>query len=183
MTIPVKERPNWPVLQQWDEYLLVLEFLESQPVNDVLEIGVAHGGTLMGWASIWPTARIMGVDIDLGQLAQDYFLWFVDANPDAKLLLAEGPSDDELVVRKVQDNFPTGIDFLFIDGDHTYEAAERDFNNYAPLVRPGGWIALHDASGPHACARFWENIRGNYPQRIEIALADEHYCGFGLVKV
>jgi hypothetical protein len=28
--------------------------------------------------------------------------------------------------------------------DHTYEGVKRDFESYAPLVRPGGVVALHD---------------------------------------
>jgi len=35
-------------------------------------------------------------------------------------------------------------DFLFIDGDHTYEGVEGDFEMYSPLVRRGGIIAFHD---------------------------------------
>jgi len=36
------------------------------------------------------------------------------------------------------------LDFLFIDGDHTYEGVKRDFEMYSPLVRNGGIIAFHD---------------------------------------
>ena len=44
------------------------------------------------------------------------------------------------------------IRLLWIDGDHTYQGAKDDFDGFAPHVRPGGVIALHDAlnafSGP-----------------------------------
>jgi predicted O-methyltransferase YrrM len=36
------------------------------------------------------------------------------------------------------------VDFLFIDGDHTYEGVTRDFEMYSPLVKRGGIIAIHD---------------------------------------
>jgi predicted O-methyltransferase YrrM len=36
------------------------------------------------------------------------------------------------------------IDLLFIDGDHTYQAVWRDFENYHPLVNPGGFIVFDD---------------------------------------
>jgi len=36
------------------------------------------------------------------------------------------------------------LDFLFIDGDYTYEGVKRDFEMYGPLVRKGGIIAFHD---------------------------------------
>lgn len=37
------------------------------------------------------------------------------------------------------------IDLLFIDGDHAYEACERDFEDWSPFVAPDGVIAFHDA--------------------------------------
>lgn len=36
------------------------------------------------------------------------------------------------------------IEFLFIDGDHEYEAVEKDFLLYSPHVINGGVIAFHD---------------------------------------
>lgn len=37
-----------------------------------------------------------------------------------------------------------GIDFLFIDGNHSVLGCDADFRNYAPAVKPGGFIAFHD---------------------------------------
>jgi hypothetical protein len=36
------------------------------------------------------------------------------------------------------------IDFLFIDGDHSYEGVKRDFELYSTLMNPKGIIVLHD---------------------------------------
>jgi predicted O-methyltransferase YrrM len=38
------------------------------------------------------------------------------------------------------------IDLLFIDANHEYDAVHRDFKQWAPFVRVGGVVALHDAS-------------------------------------
>jgi predicted O-methyltransferase YrrM len=37
------------------------------------------------------------------------------------------------------------FDFVFIDGDHTYDAARADWEAWSALVAPGGIIALHDS--------------------------------------
>ncbi|WP_119081153.1 class I SAM-dependent methyltransferase [Chitinophaga alhagiae] len=36
------------------------------------------------------------------------------------------------------------IDLLFIDGDHSIPGCIADFEQYAPRLAPGGWIAFHD---------------------------------------
>ncbi|WP_040792586.1 class I SAM-dependent methyltransferase [Nocardia paucivorans] len=38
----------------------------------------------------------------------------------------------------------TPIEFLFIDGGHTEEAARRDYDGWAPWVVVGGGLAIHD---------------------------------------
>ncbi len=37
------------------------------------------------------------------------------------------------------------LDVLFIDGDHRYEAVKRDFDEWLPHVRKGGFILFHDS--------------------------------------
>lgn len=37
------------------------------------------------------------------------------------------------------------IDFLFIDGDHTYNAVKQDYNLYKNKVKKGGLIFFHDS--------------------------------------
>lgn len=39
---------------------------------------------------------------------------------------------------------PETIDFVFIDGDHTYEEVKKDLNAWAKIVKKGGIVAGHD---------------------------------------
>ena len=43
---------------------------------------------------------------------------------------------------------PDEIDFIFIDGDHSYDGIKQDWNDWSKKVRSGGVIALHDTSIP-----------------------------------
>ena len=43
---------------------------------------------------------------------------------------------------------PGLIDFIFIDGDHSYEGIKRDWEDWSKKIKPGGIIALHDTSVP-----------------------------------
>jgi len=49
---------------------------------------------------------------------------------------------DSKKVGKEWENGP--IDFLFIDGDHSYEGCRGDIEAWRPHVKRGGIIALHD---------------------------------------
>jgi predicted O-methyltransferase YrrM len=40
------------------------------------------------------------------------------------------------------------FDFVFVDGNHTYEGLRQDWEGWSPLIEPGGIIALHDSLLP-----------------------------------
>ncbi len=46
---------------------------------------------------------------------------------------------------EVAPKFDSPIDFLFIDADHSYEAARADWSQWYPKVKKKGYIALHDS--------------------------------------
>jgi predicted O-methyltransferase YrrM len=45
----------------------------------------------------------------------------------------------------VSPQWTTALDFLFIDGDHTYQNCRRDFDEWSKFVKPGGMLAMHDS--------------------------------------
>jgi predicted O-methyltransferase YrrM len=58
------------------------------------------------------------------------------------------------------------IDFLFLDGDHSYEGVRQDWLDWTPHVAADGLVALHDAhpDGPwtephHGPVRFFAELR------------------------
>jgi predicted O-methyltransferase YrrM len=52
------------------------------------------------------------------------------------------------ILRNTSDNVANdwnrGIDILFIDGDHSYEGAKRDWDLFSPFVKPFGSVIFHD---------------------------------------
>ncbi len=51
---------------------------------------------------------------------------------------------DSLAAARTLENKRGTIDFIFIDGDHSYEACKADIEAWTPLVKKGGVIAFHD---------------------------------------
>lgn len=45
----------------------------------------------------------------------------------------------------VVDSWNLSIDLLFIDGDHRYESVRKDFEDWLPFVKRGGYILFHDS--------------------------------------
>ena len=80
------------------------------------------------------------------------------------------------------------VDFLFIDGDHTYEGVKRDFEMYSPLVKEGGIVAFHDIC-PHPpetkceVSKFWNEVKQKY-RHVEIVEDwNQKWAGIGVLYV
>ncbi len=51
------------------------------------------------------------------------------------------------------------VDFLFIDGDHSYEGLKGDWEAWRSHLSPGSIVALHDTrGGRHACQHYMEAV-------------------------
>lgn len=119
------------------EWLLnfVQDGLGGDPVR-ILELGVHRGYSLEVWSGAWPSAAILGVDIELSEIDESL----------TGLSLMGADSHDPATVERVRQWFDgQPVDFLFIDGDHTLAGVSADYEEYTLLVRPGGAVALHDA--------------------------------------
>ncbi|MBS6829563.1 MAG: class I SAM-dependent methyltransferase [Desulfovibrio sp.] len=44
----------------------------------------------------------------------------------------------------IAETFEDSVDFLFLDGDHSYEGVKTDIEAWFPKLRSGGVIAMHD---------------------------------------
>lgn len=62
--------------------------------------------------------------------------------------------DSESVVK----NWTEPIRLLFIDGDHSYEAVEKDFKLWSRFVVPGGIIIFHDVGKWLGPTQFYQQL-------------------------
>ncbi len=158
-----------------------------------LEIGTNFGGTLFLLCSLSPPgARIISVDLPGGQFGGGYprrkiplYRKFPRNGQRLRLIRADShlPKTKKQVESILAGN---RLDFLFIDGDHTYEGVKRDFEMYSPLVRSGGMIAFHDIA-PHQqnkdCQvdKFWNDVKRNYQYREIIENPEQGWAGIGVL--
>ena len=52
--------------------------------------------------------------------------------------------------------------FVFIDGDHSYAGCRRDADDWAPLVAPGGMLAMHDTTDTNVGVVYAELLRDGW---------------------
>ena len=150
------------------------EILAEKRPERALEIGTARGGTLLFLTRLAsPQATIMSVDLPGGRFGGGYSArrrWFYQrfARGAQQLHLLQGDSHSPEMLDRVKAAFSgQPLDYLFIDGDHTYEGVKQDFELYAPLVGKGGVITFHDiVEGPPDCVggvpRFWREVRSGF---------------------
>lgn len=51
--------------------------------------------------------------------------------------------------QRVAERWNEPIRLLWVDGSHDYQDVRADLEGFAPHVRPGGYVALHDTRGGH----------------------------------
>jgi predicted O-methyltransferase YrrM len=163
-----------PVQRQYELTKLAETVRTLQP-GIVLEIGTARGGTLFVFSRLaQPDATIISIDLPGGDFGDGYPAWkesiykkFASRTQDIHLLRADSHSHGTVsALEKILAG--RKIDFLFIDGDHTYEGVAKDYANYAPLVRPGGVIGFHDIRSPdptYGVPQLWNELKHKLPHK------------------
>jgi hypothetical protein len=88
---------------------------------------------------------------------------------------------DKTTLEKAKSITPE-LDFLFIDGNHMYEAIKSDFEMYSSLVRTGGIIAFHDIAINEEGGgnKFWNEIKHKFKHK-EILKSPEGKMGIGVL--
>ncbi len=175
-------------------WLLTFVFREPRP-RFVMEIGTFRGGTLFCACRLAASdACVISLDLPGGPFGAGYPAWKrrlygAFAKPQQSLRLIRGNSHSPGSVAEVRQILEQDrLDFLFIDGDHSYIGVKRDFEAYMPLVRTGGLVAFHDViANPRSPTievyRFWEEIKGAYEHWEFIAQRDRGYMGIGVLRI
>jgi predicted O-methyltransferase YrrM len=168
-----------PILmgQVRSEILELAKILQVSAPKRSLEIGTNYGGTLFLLCTLSPPdAKIISVDLPSGPFGGGYprrkaplFRKFVRGDQQLHLIRADSHSlETKKRVLQILDG--DQLDYLFLDGDHTYGGVQSDFQMYAPLVRSGGIIAFHDITTYQRASqceveKFWGEVKQGYPHR------------------
>ena len=186
-----------PILmtQVRSEIVALGKILQAHTPARSLEIGTNYGGTLLLLCNLSPPgAKIISVDLPSGRFGGGYprrkiplFRKFPKSGQQLHLIRADSHLQEtkERVLRILDSEL---LDYLFLDGDHTYEGVRQDFGMYAPLVRSGGIIALHDIALHNKdteCQvdRFWSEVKNQYRHQEIVENPKQGWAGLGILFV
>ena len=134
-----------PIIQLPEDMVRIQEVIFSLQPDVIIETGVAHGGSLIFYASLCKAmdkGRVIGIDVEIRphnrSAIEGHFLF-----PLIKLI--EGSSTAPQVIAEAKAQVKPGEKVLVIlDSNHTREHVLAELDAYAPLVSPGSYIVATD---------------------------------------
>lgn len=150
-----------PVIQLPEDLLRVQEVIASVSPDVIVETGVAHGGSLVFYATLCKAldhGRVVGVDIEI----RPHNRQAIEAHPLFPLIeLIEGDSTDPATLARVEAQVAPGeTTLVLLDSNHQKQHVLGELRAYADLVTPGSYFVVMDAiveqlAGAPRSARDW----------------------------
>jgi predicted O-methyltransferase YrrM len=146
-----------------DEGRALAEAALAAPAGPILEVGSYLGKSTLYLAAAARArgGKVVTVDHHRGseehQVGWEYHdpglvdpaVGMIDTLPGFRRAIAAAGAEDVVVavVARAEDFaalWSTPLAFLFLDGSHTDESAQRDLHTWTPHLAPGGVLAIHD---------------------------------------
>jgi predicted O-methyltransferase YrrM len=180
-------------MQIKEEFVELLKIFRELNPKYILEIGTANGGTLFCFCKLAEDdATIISIDLPGGPFGGGYPEWKIPiyqafAKENQKLYLLRKDSHQRETLEEVKKILNGNhLDFLFIDGDHSYEGVKKDFEMYSQLVRKGGIIAFHDIAKHQldpGCEveKLWKEIKNDFNFKELNKDINQYWAGIGIL--
>jgi cephalosporin hydroxylase len=134
-----------PVIQLPEDMLRIQEVIYDIKPDVIVETGVAHGGSLIFYASLCTAigkGRVIGIDIEIRPHNR---MAIEEHRLSPMISLVEGSSIDAEIIQIVKDQIGAAETVLvLLDSNHLKDHVLAELEAYSPLVRPGGYIVACD---------------------------------------
>jgi cephalosporin hydroxylase len=134
-----------PVIQLPEDMIRLQEVIWAIQPDVLIETGVAHGGSLIFYASLFEAmnkGRVIGIDIEIRQHNREA----IEAHPMKKRIeLLEGSSTAPEIVDQVKAMVKPGeVALVVLDSNHTKGHVLDELRAYAELVNVGSYLVATD---------------------------------------
>lgn len=137
-----------PVIQNPEDIVRTQEVIYQVKPTIIIETGVAHGGSLILYASLFKAmgidGRVVGVDIEI----RPHNRAAIEAHELFPLItLIEGSSTSPEIVAQVKSLLkPDDVVLVILDSNHTKAHVADELEAYYSFVTPGSYIVATDGS-------------------------------------
>jgi len=134
-----------PIIQYPQDMIAMQEIIWQHKPDLIIETGIAHGGSLIYYASIMELigkGEIVGIDIDI----RPHNRKEIESHPMFnRIHLIEGSSMDQQIVDRVA-AFASGKGTVLVclDSNHTHEHVLEELKLYSPFVTSGSYLVVFD---------------------------------------
>lgn len=168
-----------PIVQFPQDIIALQEIIWHVKPDLIIETGIAHGGSLIFYASmleiIGRGGNVLGIDIEVREHNR---VEIIGHSMFKRITMIEGSSVDESVARQVHE-LATGRKpvMVVLDSNHTHDHVLREMRLYSPLVTKGSYLVVLDTviedmpqgffadrpwdKGNNPKTAVWEFVRGS----------------------
>jgi cephalosporin hydroxylase len=139
-----------PIIQYPQDMIAMQEIIWRVQPDLIIETGIAHGGSLIYYASILELigkGKVLGIDIDI----RAHNKIEIEKHPMFRRIeMIQGSSVDPEIIGKVGDiakQYKTVM--VSLDSNHTHEHVLKELKGYAPMVTPGSYLVCFDTIVEH----------------------------------
>jgi cephalosporin hydroxylase len=134
-----------PIIQYPQDMIAMQELIWDLKPDLIIETGIAHGGSLIFYASILELigkGEVLGIDIDIRAHNKSA----IEAHPMFKRIkMVQGSSVSTEIVEQVR-SYAHGKQSVLVclDSNHTHDHVLEELKFYSPLVTVGSYIVVFD---------------------------------------
>ncbi|UCF69639.1 MAG: cephalosporin hydroxylase family protein [Acidobacteriota bacterium] len=141
-----------PIIQVPQDMIAMQEIIFSVRPELIIETGIAHGGSIIYYASLLELlesagaaaagAKVLGIDIDIRPHNRDR----IESHPMyERIEMIEGSSIDPEVLARVGRKAAGKQRILVaLDSNHTHEHVRKELELYSPFVGKGSYLVVFD---------------------------------------
>lgn len=133
----------------------------TQPQN-IVEIGMWDGGSIVFWNEILKPIKLVGIDI-IENGGNEYFHKYLQNTQNLNPYWSTDQANDERLREIIKENFgQEPINIIFDDGSHLYSQTLASFNTLFPFLAIGGIYIIEDWAWSH-----WKDYQNDLPEGAE----------------
>lgn len=166
-----------PMIQLPEDMLRIQEVIWEHQPDVLIETGVAHGGSLMFYATLFKAmgkGRVIGVEVEL----RSHNRKAIDAHLLKEYItVVDGSSIDPDTVAQVKSLVQPGEKVMvLLDSNHTKPHVLEELRAYGPMVTPGCYIVACDGIMEEVCGgpRTKPEWKESNPQQAAITFTQEN---------